>query len=118
MRCTVEKKTFWTVLVLTFFVFSWTAQAHEDLTPKGAPLNLEQCIALALKYQPLLQANQATIVAQKAQVEQALAAYYPQINFNSTYSTYTYNISTSGRTISRYGNNWSFVDIFDLGFRN
>ena len=115
IKCEMEKKIIWTFLVLALFIFSRTAQAQEDLPPKGKPLNLEQCIALSLKYQPLLQANQATISAQKARVEQALAAYYPQINFNSTYSTYTYHFPTSGGTIYRYGNSWSFIDIFSMG---
>lgn len=94
------------------------APGQEGLPPQGKPLSLEQCIELAMKYQPLLQANQASIAAQKARVEQALAAYYPQVNFNTTYNTSTANFSTIGGTtrttgISRYS--WTFNDIFSMG---
>ncbi len=115
MRRGMEKKTFWIFLILILFIFPWPAQAQEDLPPKGKPLNLEQCIALALKYQPLLQASQATIVAQKARVEQALAAYYPQVNFNSSYNTATSNFVSVGGSVFAQGNSWKFIDIFSMG---
>jgi len=91
--------------------------AEEEFLTPGRPLNLEQCIALALKYQPLLQANQAAIAAQKARVEQALAAYYPQINLNTTYTTATSNFVVAGGSAVLRQNtyNWNFTDIFATG---
>jgi outer membrane protein TolC len=105
-------------LFLLIVVVPGAAPGQESLPPKGKPLTLEQCIGLALKYQPALQAGQATIAAQKARVEQALAAYYPQVNFNSTYNTSTANFSTAGGTTARTGissYNWTFYDIFSMG---
>ncbi len=48
-------------------------KAQENLLPVGKPLTLAGCIAIALKYHPSLQAGQATVEAQKAKLEQALA---------------------------------------------
>ena len=118
MKRSGQKWIFWLSFSLLIAAFPGMAQAQEGLPPKGKPLNLEQCVELALKYQPLLQASQASIAAQKARVEQALAAYYPQINFTSTYNTSTANYSTVGGTtrstgITRYSR--TFYDIFSMG---
>ena len=115
MKPSGQKWVLWFCFLL-IAAFPGAAPAQEGLPPKGKPLNLEQCVELALKYQPLLQASQASIAAQKARVEQALAAYYPQINFNSTYNTSTTNFSTvGGGAIRSGGNSWSFTDIVSLG---
>ena len=114
MKPSGQKWMFWFFFLL-IAAFPGVAPAQEGLPPKGKPLNLEQCVDLALKYQPLLQASQASIAAQKARVEQALAAYYPQINFNSTYSTSTNNFTTLGGAVRSAGNSGSFIDIFSMG---
>ncbi|MGB9698099.1 MAG: TolC family protein [Thermodesulfobacteriota bacterium] len=90
------------------------AWAEELLPAPGKPLTLEQCTALALKYHPSLRANQATIEASRAKVEQALAAYYPQINLATTYTSGTANYYGSGpyRTGTH---NWTFYDSYSLG---
>jgi len=88
-----------------------TVMAQADLPPAGKPLSLKECIVLALKYHPSLNAGQATVEAQKARVEQALAAYYPQIDFKTTYNTATANYSGS-RAPAR---NWNFNDTFSIG---
>jgi len=98
-----------TVLVFLFTPLAVWAQA--DLPPAGEPLSLEECIALALKYHPSLSAGRATVEAQKARVEQALAAYYPQIDFKTTYNTATANYSGS-RTPA---NSWNFNETFSTG---
>jgi outer membrane protein len=85
--------------------------AQEDLPPAGKPLSLEACITLALKYHPSLSAGQAAVEAQRARVEQALAAYYPQIDFKTTYNTATANYSS----IRAPAYNWNFNDIFSMG---
>ena len=115
MKRSGQKWMFWFFFLL-IAAFPGMALAQEGLPPKGKPLNLEQCVDLALKYQPLLQASQASIAAQKARVEQALAAYYPQVNFNSTYNTSTTNFSTvGGDRCEAEGNSWSFTIFFLWG---
>jgi outer membrane protein TolC len=99
------------LLLLSGFAF-----AQDVLPPPGSPLTLDQCVAIALKYHPSLAANQATVEAQRARVEQALSAYYPQINFNTGYNASTSNFSaTSGTLLGGPTRTYSFLDIFSLG---
>ncbi len=64
--------------------------------------------------------------AQRSLVEQALSAYYPQINYNTSYTAFTTNFSTSpisnpgGGAIgapsggpNRY--RWTYTDVFSTG---
>jgi len=87
------------------------AMAQEDLPPAGTSLSLAGCIELALKYHPSLSAGQASVELQKAKVEQALAAYYPQIDFKTTYNAATANYSSS----SAPAYSWNFSDTFSMG---
>lgn len=96
-------------IILLFWPMGIAAQ--EGLPPAGRPVSLQQCIELALTYHPSLHAGQASIDAQKARVEQALSAYYPQMDFKTTYSTATANYS--GARASSYS--WDFYDIFATG---
>ncbi|MEW6670551.1 MAG: TolC family protein [Thermodesulfobacteriota bacterium] len=98
-------------IVLIYLLAPLAATAQEGLPPAGAPLSLEACIALALKYHPSLSAGQATLDAQKAKVEQALAAYYPQVDFKNSYAAATTNYS--GSRPPTY--NWNFSDIYAMG---
>jgi len=115
MRHPRKKEKFYQWLGGLFILFLWVCPAwaqQEELPPRGKPLTLEQCTAMALKYHPSLRANQATIEASKARVEQALAAYYPQVNFGSTYTNGTSNYSG----ITRSGSNlWTFYDTYSAG---
>jgi outer membrane protein TolC len=117
MKRSGQKWVFRFFFFLLIAVFPGMTMAQEGMPPEGKPLTLEQCLELALKFQPLLQASQATIEAQKAKVEQALAAYYPQINFNTTYNTATNNFVAIGGTVAVARNNYSstFTDIFSMG---
>src|SRR4030042_5790964 len=74
------------LVLFIFFLLSSPAWAEEGLPQKGKPLTLDQCTAMALKYHPSLRASLATVDASKAKVEQALAAYYPQLNLTNTYN--------------------------------
>lgn len=111
----------WGVNLFLLLYLSGLACGQDVLPPPGSPLTLDQCIAIALKYHPSLASNQATIEAQRARVEQALAAYYPQVNFNSGYNSSTSNFSTVGGTPIPGGvaggptRNYTFIDIFSLG---
>jgi len=104
-------RLFYGVIVFIVMFPPIAVTAQEDLPPEGKPLSLEECITLALKYHPSLSAGQATLEAQKARVEQALAAYYPQIDFKTTYNTATSNYSGSRAPT----HNWNFDDTFSMG---
>ena len=71
------------------------ALAEELPFEPGKPLTLSQVRAIALKFHPALVASKETVLANKALVEQALAAYYPQVNLNNSYTAFTTNFSTS-----------------------
>jgi len=100
-----------------FILILWACSswAVEELPPAGKPLTLDQCTAIALKYHPSLQASQATVEASKARVEQALSAYYPQVNFNSSYNTSTSNFTAVGGQVRGAGHSWTFIDIYSSG---
>ena len=112
-------------MILFLLTASW-ALAEEVLPPPGKPLSLDQCVAIALKYHPSLQSSEANVQANKATIEQALSAYYPQLSFNNTYTAFTTNFSTSpisnpsGGAIgvptpspNRY--RWAFTDVANTG---
>jgi outer membrane protein len=105
----------WGFILVLLLISGGLAQAEEILPPPGKPLTLEQCIAIGLRYNPSLRASQETVDAQKARVEQALAAYYPQVNFNASYNTATTNFAntTSGARGSNYS--WTLTDIYSMG---
>src|SRR5512139_3225835 len=92
-------------LIFLFLLCSGIASAQEVSLPQpGKPLSLNDCVALALRFNPAIRSNQATLEAQRARVEQALAAYYPQINFNTNYNTATSNFGTlAGTTVGAPG---------------
>jgi len=106
-------------LIFLFLLCSGVASAQEVSLPQpGKPLSLNDCVALALRFNPALRSNQATVEAQKARVEQALAAYYPQINFTASYNTATSNFATLGGTtvgVTRNQYSWTFTDLFSMG---
>jgi outer membrane protein TolC len=103
-------------LIILFLVCSGVASAQEvDLPQPGKPLSLNDCVALALRFNPALRSNQALIEAQKSRVEQALAAYYPQINFNTSYNWNTFNYVSLGGAVRTYTYNWTFLDVFSMG---
>jgi outer membrane protein len=86
---------FWGMnLILLLVCASWVF-AEDLLPPPGKPLTLDQVRAIALKFHPSLVANKETVIANKTLVEQALAAYYPQLNLNNSYTALTTNFSTS-----------------------
>ncbi len=101
-----------------FFLLAWPAWAQQvEIPSQGKPLTLEQCTAMALKYHPSLRANQATIEASKARVEQALANYYPQVNLTGSYNTATSNFASVSTSIpgAAGGHTWTFYDLYSAG---
>jgi outer membrane protein TolC len=124
-KITREMAVWGLTLILLLFCASW-ALAEDLLPPPGKPLTLDQVRAIALKFHPSLVANKETVIANKTLVEQALAAYYPQVNFNNSYTALTTNFSTSpvisptGGAVAlpsaapdRY--RWTFTNIFSTG---
>lgn len=69
-------KFIWLIILLLFWGLSNLALAEELLFQPGRPLTLDQARAIALKFHPSLVASKETVLAYKALVEQALAAYY------------------------------------------
>ena len=113
-------------LIFLLFWVGWALAQEGLIPPPGKPLTLDQCVAIAVKIHPALAANQATVEANKTLVEQALAAYYPQLNYNTSYSAFTTNFSASpisnpgGGAIgvpttgpNRY--RWAYTDVVSTG---
>jgi outer membrane protein len=112
------RKNDWISLLISLVLwisFIGSVLAMELPPPPGKPLTLDQCVALGLKFNPALRGNQSTVEAQKARVEQALAAYYPQINFNAAYNANTFNFITLAGQYRPYTYNWTFQDVFSMG---
>jgi outer membrane protein len=104
------------LIMILFLLDSGVAFSQEVSLPQpGKPLSLNDCVALALRFNPALRSNQALIEGQKARVEQALAAYYPQINFNTAYNWNTFNFVSLGGAVRSYTYNWTFLDVFSMG---
>jgi outer membrane protein TolC len=116
----------WLIILLLSWGLANLALAEELLFQPGKPLTLDQVRAIALKLHPSLVANKETVLANKALVEQALAAYYPQVNLNNSYTAFTTNFSTSPISNPAGGaigvptagpNRWSstFTDVLNTG---
>jgi outer membrane protein TolC len=101
--------------IILFFLACSALAEEELLLQPGKPLNLEQCLAIALKYHPTLQVSLATVEASKARIEQALANYYPQVSFNTAYTSSTYNIFGAGPFLVGKTYNSTFYDFFAIG---
>jgi outer membrane protein len=103
-------------VIFLFLIYSGVATAQEvNLPEPGKPLSLKECVALALRFNPALRSNLATVDAQKARVEQALSAYYPQISLNTAYNWNTFNFVSLGGAVRSYTYNWTFIDVFSVG---
>jgi outer membrane protein len=103
-------------VIFLFLIYSGVATAQEvNLPEPGKPLSLKECVALALRFNPALRSNLATVDAQKARVEQALSAYYPQISLNTAYNWNTSNFVSLGGAVRSYTYNWTFIDVFSVG---
>ncbi|MGA2955241.1 MAG: TolC family protein [Thermodesulfobacteriota bacterium] len=114
-------------LIVFFFCSSLALAQDQDLIPQpGKPLTLDQVRAIAIKFHPSLVATKETVLANKALVEQALAAYYPQVNLNNSYTAFTTNFSSSPISnpsggaigVPTAGPNrwrWTFTDVLNTG---
>lgn len=134
-----KSRTAFMSLALALLLFPLTgraqgqSQSHPDSHDGGASiarianiaaedsvLTLGDAVLLALKHQPRLRAARERVKAQGAVVGQALSAYYPTVNWNSSFSSTTQSgrTSTSQRAFddasSRTNVDWT---IYDFGRR-
>ncbi len=86
----------WILTVMLFFspVAAWAAepatpvQGTTSAPPAGAKvLMLDEAVRIALENHPSIKSAEQQIGAQQAVVGQQLAAYYPTVSFNNSYST-------------------------------
>jgi outer membrane protein len=114
----------WIWLIVSFFCLSalFPQAAHtQDIIKPGESLDLEGCIAIALKNHPSLISATGSLDANRSRVFQAEANYYPQVNMSSDYSrTHPAGVSNlSGRGDYAYDQYQGAVNLnqtlFDFG---
>ncbi|MFO7568252.1 MAG: TolC family protein [Smithellaceae bacterium] len=119
-------KTAFLIFILIMF-FSPNAWAAYPIA-KGDILTLEQCLQIALKSNPAINAAQSVIHQAESRIGQARSGYYPQINFQSgyhrvapsatslrsdPYNSYSNTLSLN-QTLFDFGKTWTRVDISTL----
>ncbi|MDD4356399.1 MAG: TolC family protein [Smithellaceae bacterium] len=72
-------------IFLTSMIFTQNLWAA-DTIQTGEVLTLQQCIDIALKNHPAIQAASGTVRQSESRIGQARSGYFPQITFNSGYS--------------------------------
>jgi len=102
--------------------------ASADIIVKDAVLTLQQCIDIALKNHPALNASAGTIRQSESKIGQARSGFYPQITFQAGYSrvgpaptslrsdpyNYYSNTLNLNQTLFDFGKTWTQVDIAKL----
>lgn len=78
-------KSFFITLVLAT-ILSFPGQVSAASLQKGDVLSLEKCLEIAVKNHPSVNAATGVIRQYESQIGQARAGYYPQIEFQSSYS--------------------------------
>jgi len=73
-------------LFVVLFLIAPAIAAAEELVKKGETLDLQHCIAIALKMQPNILAAQNTVRVNESRIGQAKANYYPQVNVSAGYT--------------------------------
>lgn len=118
----MHKKIWLLVLLL---IMSGKSLPAEDTIQKGDVLTLQQCVDIALKNHPAINAAAGTIRQSESKIGQARAGYYPQINIQSGYSrigqaptslrsnpyNYYSNSLNLNQTLFDFGKTSSSVDI-------
>jgi outer membrane protein len=95
MKALMEKMIL--LIALTGFFSPCTAAAG-DLIKKGEALDLQQCIAIALKNHPTILAAANGLKAGESRVGQARSGYYPQVSGSVIYNRISpYATSSGGR---------------------
>ena len=79
------KKAF-ILALLVFITLPAVGGAEEDFIKKGAQLDLQRCIEIALRKQPNIVAARNVVDVNRSRVGQAQSNYYPQISADASYS--------------------------------
>lgn len=69
------------ILIILLAIFSFSSPVHA-----AAKLTLPECVDIALKHQPSIQAAQQNVIAGRSRETQARSRYYPQFTASSGYS--------------------------------
>jgi len=116
------------MLLILLFLISGKILWAADMIHKDDILTLQQCIHIALKNHPAINAASGTIRQQESKIGQARAGYYPQITFESDYSrvgpaptslrsdpyNYYSNTMNLNQTLFDFGKTSTSVDIQHL----
>ncbi len=117
-----------TLLLVLFLLMIGQNLGAADTIKKGQTLTLQQCIDIALKNHPALNASAGTIRQSESKIGQARSGFYPQITFQSGYSrvgpaptslrsdpyNYYSNTLNLNQTLFDFGKTWTQVDIAKL----
>lgn len=117
------KRLFLRLLIVMFCLAAvWSpAGAEEPLIRKGDRLTLEKCIEIALRMQPSVLSSRYNVQAKEAQLGQAKAPYFPNVNASAGYTHYDAVKKTGDphSTIDTYNNEAANVTLnqtlFDFG---
>jgi outer membrane protein len=110
---------FWNIIFgFICIIFSINSVLAAELITKGDVLNLHQCIEIALKKHPSINAAINTVKANESRIGQARAGYYPQLSIQSNYQRIGPSSSSILRTdpYDQYTNTLNLSQtIFDFG---
>ena len=113
------KKVF-SLLLFWLFFLPFKAEADE-IIKKGAVLNLNNCIEIALKRQPNIVAAVSTVNMNESKVGEAEADYYPQVDLTSGYSRVSSaqassSSNSTNRSLDQFNGSISLrQNIYDFG---
>jgi outer membrane protein len=114
-------KQFIPVIFFLILIIPFEVKAEESIK-KGESLNLERCIEIALKRQPVIIAAMGTANANQSKIGEAKANYYPQIDWTSSASRTSvgtrssYGFETRSVIFNSYSSGVTLnQDIFDFG---
>ena len=93
-------KRFTVYFFCLFILYPVLARAQETITP-GETLDLERCIAIALKNHPNVMGAAGSLRASQSRVYEAKSNYWPQVNGSADYSR---NHSSSSSNLALTGN--------------
>ncbi len=95
-RARQEVRMKWFIFFAIFFAIILPSGVNaQDIIKKGESLNLERCIEIALKKQPVIAAAVGNVGVNASRVGEAKSNYYPQINWSSSYN----RVSASNRNV-------------------
>jgi outer membrane protein len=107
------------LFLVCFLLILPAAVGAEDPIRKGDTLDLQRCIAIAMKKHPSIQAAAGTIMAGESKVGQARSGYYPQLSGVAGYSRtdpYSTSAISAGQAYDSYSSSISLSqNLYDFG---